>query len=82
MSRLWTAEEKHKQSQLIKRWQPWSKSTGPKTQAGKEKSKMNARKHGGYCAGLKQYRQSIAQCRKLVCNIRKLYKESLKDIGK
>ena len=31
---------------LIQRWKPWNKSRGPKTTNGKERSKMNARKHG------------------------------------
>lgn len=31
---------------MIKSWKPWEKSTGPKTQEGKEVCKMNAEKHG------------------------------------
>ena len=44
--RQWTTEERKKQSMLIQRWKPWNKSRGPKTTDGKERSKMNARKHG------------------------------------
>lgn len=43
----WTQERRQKQSEAIKRWKPWEKSTGAKTAEGKEKSKMNAYKHGG-----------------------------------
>ena len=43
----WTQERRQKQSEAIKRWKPWEKSTGAKTIEGKEKSSMNAYKHGG-----------------------------------
>lgn len=42
----WTLERRKKQSEAIKRWKPWQKSTGAKTLEGKNKSKMNAFKHG------------------------------------
>lgn len=31
---------------MIQSWKPWEMSTGPKTDAGKDISKMNAFKHG------------------------------------
>lgn len=43
----WTQERRLRQSEAIRRWKPWAKSTGAKTSEGKEKSKMNAYKHGG-----------------------------------
>ncbi|MCB1550982.1 MAG: hypothetical protein KDJ26_03160 [Alphaproteobacteria bacterium] len=42
----WTQERRLRQSEAIKRWKPWEKSTGAKTKEGKEHSKMNAYKHG------------------------------------
>jgi hypothetical protein len=48
--RQWTQAEKDRQSSLIRSWAPWSHSTGPKTSEGKDKSKMNAYKHGDYNA--------------------------------
>jgi len=48
MARQWTDEERQKQAQAIRRWQPWRQSTGPKTAAGKKKCRMNALKHGLY----------------------------------
>jgi hypothetical protein len=42
----WTPERRKRQSETIKRWKPWEQSTGAKTNQGKEKSKMNALKHG------------------------------------
>ncbi len=46
--RQWTPEERRRQAEAIRRWKPWEKSTGPKTEKGKESAKMNAFKHGGY----------------------------------
>ncbi len=46
MANGWTPERRKKQSELIKSWKPWEKSTGAKTVGGTEKSKMNALKHG------------------------------------
>lgn len=42
----WTPERRKRQAEMIKNWKPWERSTGAKTEAGKEASKMNAEKHG------------------------------------
>ena len=42
----WTEERRRKQAERIRQTRPWEKSTGPKTAAGKESSKMNAYTHG------------------------------------
>ena len=44
----WTLERRQRQAELIQQWQPWKQSTGARTEEGKEVSKMNALKHGGY----------------------------------
>ena len=44
--RRWIAEERLRQSQLIRNWQPWNKSTGAITAQGKARSSQNAFKHG------------------------------------
>jgi len=38
----WTEERRLRQSQLIKTWQPWKNSTGPKSEAGKARASRNA----------------------------------------
>ncbi len=46
MTHGWTQERRKRQSQAIRRWKPWKKSTGPKTKEGKDTSSQNALKHG------------------------------------
>lgn len=44
--RVWTEEQKQKQREAIQQWAPWKKSTGPRTDSGKQKSSRNSLKHG------------------------------------
>lgn len=55
----WTPERRQRQSQVIHRWKPWESSTGAKTLEGKETSKMNAYKHGGYGVSIKALRREL-----------------------
>lgn len=57
--RHWTKEERERQAELIQRWQPWKRSTGPKTKQGKEVAAMNALKHGERTAQAAQQRKQI-----------------------
>lgn len=45
-SGAWTADRRARQAEWIRRWQPWRRSTGPRTTAGKERSCRNAEKFG------------------------------------
>ncbi|MEI7707808.1 MAG: hypothetical protein WCI90_06020 [Chlorobium sp.] len=40
----WSAERRARQSEMIQQWKPWTKSTGPRTEAGKAKVARNADK--------------------------------------
>lgn len=46
MANGWTPERRAKQAEAIRRWKPWERSTGPKTDEGKTAAAGNATKHG------------------------------------
>src|SRR5688572_15434882 len=46
MARGWTSERRARQAELIHRWRPWERSTGPKTPAGRTKVAQSAWKGG------------------------------------
>lgn len=68
MSR-WTIEARKKQSQLIRCWRPWERSTGAKTPEGKATSKMNALKHGGRSAEVREAHKQMAKQKRLLKDI-------------
>jgi hypothetical protein len=37
----WSAERRKRQAALIRSWQPWKRSTGPRTDAGKARCAAN-----------------------------------------
>lgn len=57
----WTPERRAKQAEAIKRWKPWAKSTGPKSEAGKNASRYNSYKHGCRSAGALKLRAAMAK---------------------
>lgn len=46
MGHGWTPERRARQAEAIRRWQPWTRSTGPTTDAGKARTRVNAFKGG------------------------------------
>ncbi len=56
----WSPERKAKQSQAIRQWQPWTKSTGAKTPQGKAGVSRNAFK-GGHRPHLRQLAKDLAE---------------------
>ena len=46
MAKGWTPERRARQAELIRKWRPWEKSTGPRTEAGKAVVARNAYKGG------------------------------------
>lgn len=46
MANGWTPERRARQAELIRQWQPWKQSTGPKSWEGKATAARNAWKGG------------------------------------
>ena len=42
MATTWTPERRARQAELIRTWQPWAKSTGPKSPEGRQRVSRNA----------------------------------------
>jgi hypothetical protein len=56
----WTTERRAKQSQAIRQWKPWAKSTGAKSPEGKAVVSRNAFK-GGHRPYLRQLAKDLAE---------------------
>ncbi len=46
MANGWTPERRARQAELIRQWQPWKQSTGPRSPEGKAAAARNAWKGG------------------------------------
>ena len=42
MATAWTPERRARQAELIRQWQPWAKSTGPRSLEGRQRVSRNA----------------------------------------
>jgi hypothetical protein len=62
----WTAERRAKQAAAIRNWRPWEQSTGPRTEAGKQKSAQNSLKHGWRSKAASRLRALLRQQRAFV----------------
>ena len=65
----WSKERRARQAELIRNWQPWAKSTGPKSKEGKERVARNAWR-GGHREKLRELSKvvntEIRQARQLI----------------
>lgn len=55
----WTPERRARQAELIRTWQPWTRSTGPRTAEGKARASRNAWK-GGCWREMRELRRLLA----------------------
>jgi hypothetical protein len=63
MANGWTPERRARQSELIRRWRPWERSTGPRTATGKASVARNAYK-GGWREQLRELRRILREQKK------------------
>lgn len=64
--RRWTPEDRARQAELIRAHKPWEKSTGPKTEEGKEICSRNGTTHGYYSRAAREYRKALLDARALL----------------
>ena len=67
-ARQWTLEQRQRQAELIRQWQPWKNSTGAKTPEGKAIASRNAFK-GGLMREFKELRHLLREQKKLINNM-------------
>lgn len=65
----WTVERKKRQSEMIKLWRPWERSTGPRTEDGKEASARRGYK-GGFREMLREVGRALREQRRKIENIK------------
>ena len=58
MATPWTLERRQRQAELIRQWQPWKQSTGPKTPEGKAMASRNAWQ-GGDMARMRELAKDV-----------------------
>lgn len=65
----WTLERRKRQSEMIRQWRPWEKSTGPRTEKGKQASARRGYK-GGFRTMLQELRQALRDQRQEMKSIK------------
>ena len=58
MANGWTPERRARQAELIHTWQPWGKSTGPKSPEGRQRVSRNAWT-GGHRAEMRELTKMV-----------------------
>lgn len=68
----WTPARRARQAALIRTWRPWTRSTGPKTAAGKMRTRLNAQTHGFRGERGRAFHAAIRDQRKFLLAINRL----------
>lgn len=59
MANGWTQERRERQALLIRGWQPWAQSTGPRSVEGRSRAAQNSFKHGARSAEAVELRREL-----------------------
>ncbi len=68
----WSPERRAAHAEAIRRWKPWEKSTGPRTDAGKSRAARNAVTHGLHTAAGGDLKDALRRQRRFVRCVRRL----------
>lgn len=67
-ARQWTQAQRAQQSEKIRQWKPWARSTGARTPEGKAESSRNAYK-GGVRAMLREMAALLREQKARLCEV-------------
>ena len=73
MANGWTTQRQTKQAERIHHWQPWTRSTGPRTTEGKARSSQNARRGKNWLTlreAMKSLNIAMTEQRQLLLTVR------------
>jgi len=65
----WTLERRKRQAEMIRQWRPWEKSTGPRTESGKQASARRGY-NGGFREMLREVGRALREQRREMKNIK------------
>src|SRR5690606_36624796 len=72
ITRGWPPKRRREQAARIRKLKPWLRSTGPRSEAGKAKTRLNAQKHGLRSAELALLRGALKRHRLFLRNLKHL----------
>jgi hypothetical protein len=78
----WTTERRARQAALIRTWQPWAQSTGPRTAEGKAQAAANARAFHGWTPELQAMRDELRAHTRYVADLLRQQSETRAELAR
>ena len=82
MAHGWTPERRARQAALIRTWQPWAQSTGPRTAEGKAQAAANARAFHGWTPELQAIREQVRANARHCADLLRQQKETMAELAR
>jgi len=76
MANGWTPERRARQAELIRTWQPWKQSTGPRSAEGKARAARNGDKGGMW----KEEREALRELKRSVNELLRQHHDLLRRV--